>query len=226
MKAIVLLSGGLDSTVLLALALSKGRECIALSFAYGQRHAAELACAAQIAAHYNIVHKVITVDPQTFAKSALVGEGAIVKDRTSKEMAAGGIPSSYVPARNTLFLAYALGQAEIYDAKEIHFGCNHADSVGYPDTRPEYIRAYQALIDLATKQSVESSGPRLITPLITLTKKEIVEQGVQLEAPLHLTLSCYDPDTSGAHCGRCDACTLRKEGFTQALQRDPTSYEF
>jgi len=136
----------------------------------------------------------------------------------------GGVPSTYVPGRNTLFLAYAAAQAEILDAEEIYFGSNAADSTPYPDTRPEFLNAYQALLNLATKQALEGKAPQLIVPFLKYGKREIIQQGISLKAPLELTLSCYDPDSTSRHCGRCDACYLRKEGFIAAGVEDPTEY--
>ena len=213
-KAIVLLSGGLDSTVILAAALSEGRTCLAVSFDYGQRHRIELESAKKIAAYYGVEHRIIKIDPQTFqmAGASLVSGGAVAKDRSSEEMKSGKIPSTYVPARNTLFIAYAIGQAEIWGAEEIYLGPNRLDAVPYPDCRAEFIQAFQSVANLATKQAVEGSPMRLVTPLLHLDKKQIVQLGRELQAPLEMSFSCYDPLLS-APCERCDACLLRAEGF-------------
>ena len=221
-KAIVLLSGGLDSTVVLALALAQGKTCHALSFDYGQRHLVELEAAKKITAMYQIPHKIIKIDPSAFGKSSLTARHTsdpvdlkIPENRNLKEIEEQGIPNTYVPARNTLFLAYALGQCEIEEAQEIHFGPNKMDFSGYADCRPAFLQAFQSLINFATKQSVEGSAPRLITPLIELNKAEIIRKGFALNAPLHLTISCYNPQGSEA-CLRCDACILREQGFKEA----------
>lgn len=226
MRAIVLLSGGLDSTVMLAQAISKGRECIALSFDYRQRNQYEIEAATGIAGHYGLKHKIITISPNTFSASALITSSnrGVPKDRTASQIYHGGIPNTYVPGRNTLFLAYAIGQAEIYEADEIYVGVNAADRNGYPDARPEFIQAMQTLISLATKQAVEDKVPQIVTPLIKSHKRDIVKQGFSLKAPVHLTLSCYDPGSELMHCGRCDACYLRKEGFILSRHPDPTRY--
>ena len=212
MKAIVLLSGGVDSTVMLAMAIAQGKECHAISFDYSQRHIRELESAKAIAAHYNISHQIIAIDPKTFSKSALVTKENVPQDRTMEEIAKGGIPSTYVPARNTLFLAYAVVQAEIQEAQEIHYGPNAHDSKPYIDCRPEYVAAFQNLINLATKQAVEGHPPKLIAPLIQLSKTDIVRQGMALKAPLELTFSCYSPKEAQP-CERCDACIIRQEAF-------------
>lgn len=214
MRAIVLLSGGLDSTVLLAIALKQQRECYALSFDYGQRHRIELDSAKKIARHYGVDHRIIAIDPTVFAKSSLVSTAAVPKDRTPSQISSGSIPNTYVPARNTLFLAYALGQAEIQDAKEIYVGFNALDRLPYPDCRPEFVHAFQALIQVATKQSVEGEPPKIMTPLIDWDKCEIIRQGQALNAPLDLTFSCYDP-CNNQPCLRCDACVLRHAAFEQ-----------
>lgn len=215
MKAVVLLSGGLDSTVMLAMALQQGRECLALNFDYGQRNRVELKSAQAVAEYYQIPLKVFPIDPQSFGQSSLVSSLAVPKDRTIEEIHHNGIPNTYVPARNTLFLAYALGQAEIWNAQEIYIGSNAMDNFPYPDCRPEFFRAFQAMMNTATKQSVEGNAPQLITPLLHWTKKEIVRQGLTCKAPLHLTSSCYDPAVDGQPCHRCDACILRDQAFHQ-----------
>ena len=226
MKAIILLSGGIDSTLALALAQSQGRECYAVSFNYGQRHRIELRSALAIAKHYKISHKIIKIDPSSFAgSSALVSNDKIPQNRTTNQIENGGIPSTYVPARNTLFLAYALAQAEIIDAQEIYLGANAMDYKAYPDCRPEYHKAFQGMMNLATKQAVEGMAPRLMTPLVQWDKEEIIRQAQALNVPFEKTLSCYNPSARGHHCGSCDACMLRREGFAKASVQDLTKYQ-
>lgn len=216
MKAIVLFSGGIDSTVLLALALEKGLDCLALSFDYGQRHRVELNSARAICEYYQVPQCLVAIDPTTFASSSLLQKNLTPhQSRTPKEIADSGIPNTYVPARNTLFLSYALGYAEINEAEEIHFGMNVLDRKGYPDCRPEFLEAFQKVASLATKQSVESKGPQIIAPLKNLNKAMIIAEGMRLNAPLELTHSCYNPTKSGIQCGKCDACILRNEGFSK-----------
>jgi 7-cyano-7-deazaguanine synthase len=214
-KAVILFSGGLDSTVMLALALKSGKECFALSFDYGQKHRIELERAKMIADHYQVNHIVIRIDPQTFKHSALLSDKEVPKNRNAAEIAKSGIPSTYVPARNTLFLAYAVGQAEIFGAQEIHFGANAMDASPYPDCRPAFVQAYQQLINVATKQALEGSAPKIHTPLIHWDKTEIVKQGKALQIPFDLTWSCYDPTDSLTPCGSCDACVLRSLGMKE-----------
>ena len=214
MRAIILLSGGLDSTVALSIAKSQGRECFALSYDYGQRHRIELEYAKQVALHYNIPQKVISLDPALFTTSTLMTAEPVPTNRTLEEMARGGIPSTYVPARNTLFLAYATAFAEVCNAQEIYVGMNADDQVGYPDCRPAYINAFQGLLNVATKQSTCGAAPQLIAPLVNMRKKEIVNEGIRLNAPLTLTWSCYAPTTSAATCEQCDACMLRNTAFS------------
>jgi 7-cyano-7-deazaguanine synthase len=225
MSCIVLFSGGLDSTVLLALALQSHSTCIALSFNYGQRHSAELKAAAAITKHYNIPHSIISIDPAAFGRSALLHSGNThpSKGRSIDEIKSQGIPSTYVPARNTLFISYAICQAELHDAEAIYFGANASDQHCYIDCRQDYLKAMQGVMNLATKQAVSGSPPILKTPLLFWEKPRIIQEGIALHAPLHLTLSCYDPQNH-THCGKCDACSLRKQGFSQAKVNDPTSY--
>lgn len=212
-KAIVLFSGGIDSTVLLAMAIERQIQCVALSFDYGQRHKIELTSAKAIAEFYQVEHKILQIDPETFKKSSLVENSAMPRNRQLAEMKKGQIPSTYVPARNTLFIAYAVGQAEIYEADEIHFGPNSLDYHAYVDCRPEYIQKYQELIHLATKQALENTPPLLLTPLIYMTKIDIIRKGKELKAPLDLTWSCYDPAPNCNPCGTCDACVIREEAL-------------
>ena len=209
-KAVILFSGGLDSTVVLATALANGIECLALSFDYGQRHKVELEAAKKIALHYGVQHKIICIDPETFKTkdSSIVSDTTVQKNRSLEEMQSGKIPSTYVPARNSLFIAYALVQAEIFEADEIHLGPNKLDQLPYPDCRPQFVESFQAVANLATKRAVNGKAPRLVTPLINLDKTEIASLGKRLNAPLELTFSCYDPKGE-VPCGQCDACLLR-----------------
>lgn len=209
MKAIILLSGGLDSTVVLALAIEQGRECVCLSFDYGQRHKIELERARAIAARYHCHHRIVIIDPATFSNTSLVDQKAVPKGRTLEEMRTQGIPSTYVPGRNTLFLAYAAGQAEIYDAAEIWTGPNLLDHNPYPDCRPEFYAAFQGLLNLATKQAVEGAPPLIRTPLIEWDKTRIVQEAKRLGVPIELTWSCYAPQEDLTPCGACDACKIR-----------------
>ncbi len=212
MKAIILFSGGLDSTVVLAMALSDKKDCMALSFDYGQRHRIEIEHAKKIAEHYRIPHKIITIDPDCFENTALVNDIELPTHRTKEEIAKDGIPSTYVPARNTLFLAFAAGQAEIHNAQEIHCGPNFLDQNPYPDCRPEFYQAFQCVVNIATRQSANGAPPKIITPLISWDKKRIVEKAKTLNVPISLTFSCYDP--KGIHpCEVCDACMLRNEAL-------------
>lgn len=209
MRAVILLSGGIDSTVVLAWALAQKRHCYALSFDYGQRHRVELKSAQAVATYYGVHHKEIRLPSWGSDTSPLLSETAILPlDRdpsTIKEIA-----PTYVPARNTLFLAYALGYAEIVDAAEIYIGANADDRMGYPDCRPSFFEAFQQLALLATKQGVTVGEPRLCTPLLHKNKREIVALGNELAAPLAMTFSCYAPTESGSPCHRCDACMLRE----------------
>ncbi len=224
MKAVVVFSGGLDSTVMLAQALSEGRECLCLTFDYKQRHRVEIAAACEIAQHYGVNQRIIQLDPKCFDNSSLVQKTNVPKNRSLEQIQTDGIPCTYVPARNTLFLAYAAAQAEIWDAHEIYFGANAMDQPNYPDTRPEYLAAFQGLLNVATKQAIEGHAPTLRFPYLKLNKRDIIRHGMSLKAPLQLTLSCYDPPSPGHHCGRCDACYLRKEGFIASGSPDPTTY--
>jgi 7-cyano-7-deazaguanine synthase len=221
MKAIILLSGGIDSTVVLALAKSQGSECIAISFDYGQRHLIELKSATAIAQHYNVLHRVIKIDSSCFngmaLSSSLTSNIEVPTNRTLAEIEVAPIPNTYVPARNTLFLAFAVGQAEVNQAQEIHFGPNALDFNHYPDCRPQYMDAYQNLINLATKQAVEGKAPQLITPLIRLDKTEIIRKGMELKVPFDLTWTCYSPKEEKP-CERCDACLLRQAAFESIAQ--------
>ena len=222
-KAVLLLSGGLDSTTLLALARSEGYAIHALSFRYGQRHAAELAAARKIAARYEVVQHVVTdIDLRIFGGSALTSDIDVPKDRVVDE----AIPVTYVPARNTIFLSFALAWAEVLGASDIFIGVNALDYSGYPDCRPEFIAAFQEMARLATRAGVEgSAAPVTIrTPLIELSKKEIIELGLTLGVDYSMTTSCYDPTDDGEACGHCDACQLRLKGFEEAGATDPVRY--
>lgn len=225
MKAIIILSGGLDSTVMLAYAINKGLDCVALSFDYQQRNKAELLTARNIAAIYEVPHFVVSIDPQSFANSSLVDDSETPKLRSKTEIYSEEAPATYVPARNTLFIAFAIAQAEIHSAQAIYLGVNAADQRAYPDTTPAYRDAYQQLINTATHQARHGCAPELVFPFVKKTKKEIIALGLEIKAPLHLTLSCYDPDpATSSHCGCCDACYLRKEGYAAAGVMDPTCY--
>jgi 7-cyano-7-deazaguanine synthase len=225
-KAIVLLSGGIDSTTTLAIAKSQGYEVYAMSFRYGQRHALEFERAKQIAASVGVKkHTVVDIDLRSFGGSALTDNIEVPRDRLQEEMGTG-IPVTYVPARNTIFLSFALAWAETLEADTIFIGVNALDYSGYPDCRPEYIEAYQRMADLATKAGVEGKTQLDIqTPLILMTKAEIVRKGTELGVDYGLTLSCYDPDVQGKACGTCDSCLLRKKGFIEAGISDPTEYQ-
>lgn len=224
-NAVVLLSGGLDSATCLAIARAAGFDCHALSFDYGQRHNVELESARKVAAALGArEHKIARIDLRLFGGSALTDDIAVPKGRSVEDMA-GEIPVTYVPARNTIFLSYALAYAEVREANHIFIGVNAVDYSGYPDCRPEYIAAFQAMANLATRRWV--AGPeRLVieTPLINLTKAEIIRRGLELGVDYGLTVSCYDPDETGAACGECDSCQLRRRGFETAGAPDPTRY--
>ena len=220
--AVVLLSGGLDSATVLAIAVQRGFTAHALSFDYGQRHRCELDAARRVAAGLGAVeHKVVRVDLRAIGGSALTQDIAVPKDRASDE----AIPVTYVPARNTIFLSIALAWAEVLGAQDVFIGVNALDYSGYPDCRPEYLQAFQALADLATQAGVE--GRQRLTvhaPLISLSKAEIVRCGTELGIDYGLTHSCYDPSADGVPCGRCDSCRLRRNGFREAGLTDPLGY--
>ncbi|MFZ2490042.1 MAG: 7-cyano-7-deazaguanine synthase QueC [Thermoanaerobaculia bacterium] len=221
MKAVVLLSGGLDSATVLAIARSEGRECHALSIVYGQRHGIELEAARRVAdAHGAAQHVVHSLDLRVFGASALTADIDVPKDALGHE----GIPVTYVPARNTIFLSLALGFAEAIGAEEIWLGVNALDYSGYPDCRPDFIAAFQRVIDTGTKSGVERGEPRVIAPLLHLTKADIIRRGAALGVDYAITHSCYDPASDGAACGHCDSCLLRKRGFEEAGVADPTRY--
>jgi 7-cyano-7-deazaguanine synthase len=224
-KAVVLLSGGIDSTTTLALARRDGFELYALSFDYGQRHAIELDAARRVSRAFGVArHEVLALDLRRWGGSALTADIAVPKDRPPEAMGSG-IPVTYVPARNTIFLAYALGWAEVLGAADIFIGVNALDYSGYPDCRPEYLAAFQRMADLATRAGVEGQERlRIHAPLIAMTKPEIIQTGLSLGVDYSITQSCYDPSPDGDACGRCDACQLRLGGFAGAGVADPISY--
>ena len=224
-KAVCLLSGGLDSTTCLAIARAEGFACYALSFDYGQRHRIELESAARVAAALAAVeHKTVSIDLRVFGHSALTDDIAVPKHADASAIAAG-IPVTYVPARNTIFLSFALAYAEVLEASDLFIGVNAIDYSGYPDCRPEYIAAFTQMANLATKAGVEGrTHLKIHTPLIKLSKADIVRRAVALGVDLSLTSSCYDPSPDGLACGACDSCLLRKKGFAEAGVIDPLRY--
>jgi 7-cyano-7-deazaguanine synthase len=223
-KAVVLLSGGLDSTTCLAMAKAAGFEPVCLAIQYGQRHAVELERARKVAEAMGVKDfRVVPIDLRSVGGSALTADIPVPKDRPETEMS-HGIPVTYVPARNTLFLALALGLAEVVGAQDIYIGVNAVDYSGYPDCRPEFIRAFESLANLATKAGVEGARFKIHAPLSGLTKADIIREGTKLGVNYGLTHSCYDPDAQGRACGRCDSCLLRKKGFQEAGVPDPTPY--
>ena len=225
-RAVVLLSGGIDSATAAAMTKARGFELNALSFRYGQRHAIELEAARRVAAALGVArHAVVDIDLRAFGGSALTDEIAVPKDR-SVEAIGSGVPVTYVPARNTIFLAFALAWAETLGVTDIVIGVNALDYSGYPDCRPEFVAAFQHLANLATRAGTEFKQRFTIhTPLILLSKREIVQRGTALGLDYGLTLSCYDPSDSGEACGRCDACQLRLKGFREAGLEDPGRYQ-
>lgn len=224
--AVVLLSGGLDSTTVLAMAIDQEHYPYALSFNYGQRHTVELEAAGRVAQELGVMrHVVAQIDLRAFGGSALTDDIDVPKGDSTDDIGAG-IPITYVPARNTIFLSFALAFAETIGAFDIFIGVNALDYSGYPDCRPEYIRAYEAMANLATKAGVEGTGRFTIhTPLLHMTKREIIEAGLALGVNYGMTLSCYDPSPGGVPCGRCDACLLRAKGFSEAGAVDPALVE-
>ena len=221
-RAVVLLSGGLDSATVLAIARSEGYLCHALSMSYGQRHSVELGAAGRVARALGAVeHKTVPIPLDLFGGSALTDERIAVPEEAAP---AGGIPATYVPARNTIFLSLALGWAEVLRARAIFIGVNAVDYSGYPDCRPAFIEAFQALANLATREGVEGARFRIHAPLIRLTKAEIIRRGIDLGVDYGATVSCYQADADGRACGRCDACRFRAQGFSEAGVPDPTRY--
>ena len=224
-RAVVLVSGGLDSATILAIAMDEGFEPYAMSFDYGQRHRFELDAAARVCAAAGVKrHIVVPLDLRAFGGSALTDDIDVPKDRTDDEMA-GGIPITYVPARTTIFLSVALGWAEVLGASDLFIGVNAVDYSGYPDCRPEFIAAFRQLANLATKSGVEGAAAwHIHAPLIALTKADIIRRGLALGVDYGLTHSCYDPDEQGRACGHCDSCSLRLKGFAEAGLSDPAQY--
>jgi len=224
-KAVVLLSGGLDSTTTLAIAKNEGYEPYTMTFRYGQRHDVEIQCAQKIAQQFGVQdHVIVDIDLRSFGGSALTGDFDVPKGRLVEEMDAG-IPITYVPARNTIFLSFALAWAEVLNSFDIFIGVNAVDYSGYPDCRPEYIAAYQTMANLATKSGVEGKPVTVHTPLIELTKSEIVRKGLALGVDYAITNTCYDPLPTGEACGKCDACQLRLKGFRENGMEDPAPYQ-
>jgi 7-cyano-7-deazaguanine synthase len=220
--AVVLLSGGLDSATVAAIARRDGYDVYAMSFRYGQRHAVELDAANKIAANVGALeHRIVDIDLRAFGGSALTDDIDVPKTGVDAE----NIPVTYVPARNTIFLSFALAWAEVLGANDIFIGVNALDYSGYPDCRPEYLAAYETMARLATKAGVESAGElRIRAPLVDMTKAEIIRAGIELEVDYAATISCYDPNADGGACGACDACRLRRKGFVEAGVEDPTRY--
>jgi 7-cyano-7-deazaguanine synthase len=224
-RAVVLLSGGMDSATSAAIAIDRGFDVYALSFRYGQRHASEVDAARRVAERLGVRrHVVLDIDLRAFGGSALTSNLEVPKD-TPLERIGAAIPATYVPARNTIFLSFALGWAEVLGATDIFLGANALDYSGYPDCRPEYIEAYERMANLATRTGVEGSRLRIHTPLISLSKAEIVSLGGRLGVDYSLTWSCYDPGPDGTACGRCEACILRRKGFREAGMEDPIAYQ-
>ncbi|MFW6189378.1 MAG: 7-cyano-7-deazaguanine synthase QueC [Planctomycetota bacterium] len=221
--AVVLVSGGLDSATTLALAVEEGRRCHALSFRYGQRHRVELRAARRVCNALGAAdHRVLDLPLGELGGSALTDASIEVPRDTD---VGEEIPATYVPARNTIFLSFALACAEVTASEEIYIGVNAVDYSGYPDCRPEYVQAFRRLAALATKRAVEQGGPEIVAPLIDMTKAQIVRRGVELGVDYSMTVSCYEPDERGRACGRCDACRLRRRGFREAGVPDPTPYQ-
>ena len=224
-RAVILLSGGLDSSTTLAIAKNSGFKLFGLTFRYGQRHKYEIAAAQKIAQAYNLAdHKITEIDLRTFGGSALTDDLDVPKDRNNGTMNEF-IPITYVPARNTIFLSFALAWAEVLGANDIFLGVNSMDYSGYPDCRPEYIQSFANMANLATKAGVEGKQSiKIQTPLINMTKKEIIKKGLKLGVDYSFTHSCYDPENDGISCGRCDACQIRLRGFQEAGIPDPIKY--
>ncbi len=223
--AVVLLSGGLDSATTLAIAKAEGFTPAALTFRYGQRHAVEIDAARRVALAIGVAdHRIADIDLRVFGGSALTSDIAVPKGRDDAQMSADGIPVTYVPARNTIMLSFALAFAEVIGAADIFVGVNAVDYSGYPDCRPDYIAAFEAMANLATKAAVEGRKLALHTPLISLTKGEIIKRGLELGVNYAITSTCYDPDPVGHACGQCDSCRLRLKGFADAGLPDPAPY--
>jgi 7-cyano-7-deazaguanine synthase len=224
-RAVVLLSGGLDSATVLAIARGLGFELYALSFSYGQRHIGELEAAARVAAAIGVVkHRVANIDLRIFGGSALTDDIDVPKGRSTDDMS-NGIPITYVPARNTIFLSFALAWAEVLGSNDIFIGVNALDYSGYPDCRPEFIEAFEKMANLATKAGMEGrQAVKIHTPLIALSKAEIIRKGIEMDVDYGLTSSCYDPSAIGEPCGECDSCLLRRKGFRENGIDDPLNY--
>ena len=224
-KAVILLSGGLDSTTVLAIAKSEGYDITALSFRYGQRHIHETAQAEAIACSFDVLdHVIVDIDLRVFGNSALTDDIAVPKNQ-NVECLVEDIPVTYVPARNTIFLSYALAMAEVRKANTVMLGVNALDYSGYPDCRPEFVVAFEKLSNLATKRAVEGDSVEIVAPLINMTKSEIIAKGLSLGVDYSMTTSCYDPDDDNKACGSCDACLLRLQGFSQNGLQDPATYQ-
>ena len=225
-SAVILLSGGLDSATCLAIARDQGFRTLAISFRYGQRHAVELAAAQQVAKALGADrHQIVDIDLRAFGGSALTADIDVPKDRAEAEMEEGGVPITYVPARNTIFLSFALALAEVEDAADIFIGVNAVDYSGYPDCRPEFVAAFEAMANLATKAAaVDGRKLTVHAPLMHMSKADIIQTGSKLGVDYGLTISCYDPAPDGGACGHCDSCQLRKKGFAAADLPDPTRY--
>ena len=221
-KAVVLLSGGLDSTTTLAKAIADGNEVTALSFDYGQRHSKELISAANVAKHYGIEHVIVKIDLSMF-RSALTDKNIDVPENREESQMGSDIPVTYVPSRNIIMMSVAAGLCESIDAEKIYIGANVIDYSGYPDCRPEFFYAFQKMLEVGTKSGVEGHAIKIETPILSLSKAEIVKLGKELEAPLHLTWSCYEGGEKA--CGRCDSCQLRLKGFEEAGYKDEIEYE-
>ena len=222
-KAVVLLSGGLDSATAMAMAADEGFEVYAMSFSYGQRHSAELDCASEQANETAKEHKVVEIDLRAFGGSALTDDIEVPKHNSTDDLS-DEIPVTYVPARNTIFLSYALAWAEVLGADDVFIGVNALDYSGYPDCRPEFIKAFEAMANLATVAGVQGRKLTIHTPLIALTKGEIIKRGLELGVDYAKTTSCYDPAPDGRSCGHCDSCLLRKKGFSDIGETDPRKY--
>ena len=224
-KAVVLLSGGLDSATAMAIAIEQGFSVYAMSFRYGQRHVVELKCAEEQAKEKAEEFRVVEIDLRAFGGSALTDEIAVPKHDSLDEVSDQQIPITYVPARNTIFLSYALAWAEVLGATDLFIGVNALDYSGYPDCRPEFIQAFEKMANLATVAGVQGGKLSIHTPLINLTKGEIIQRGLALGVDYSKTTSCYDPAPTGEACGHCDSCLLRKKGFQEAGIPDPTKYK-
>jgi len=222
-NAVVLLSGGMDSATTLAIARSRGFDCLALSFSYGQRHALELDAARRVAERFGARQETVAIDLRAVGGSALTADLPVPKDRPLRELG-GDIPITYVPARNTIFLSFALAWAEVTDARDIFLGVNALDYSGYPDCRPDYIAAFERLANLGTRAGAEGKRFTVHTPLIALTKREIVAAGLELGVDYGMTVSCYDPAPGPLACGHCDACLLRLRAFAELGTPDPAAY--